>query len=142
MKKILIQIAKYMILLIIGGIIYYGVELLWRGHSHWTMMIVGGLSFIFCGIINEILSWNTPFWIQCIIGSICITTIEFISGCIINLECGLGVWDYSNLPLNIMGQICILFSFFWVILGGVAIILDDWLRYWLFKEEKPRYKFF
>lgn len=133
---------KYMSLFYIGGIIYYCIEKLYRGYSHPTMLIVGGLAFLFCGLINKVLSWDTPFLTQCILASIGITLIEFFSGCIINLWLGLDVWNYSNLPFNILGQISLLFSFFWIILGGVAIVLDDYLRYWLFKEEKPHYKFF
>lgn len=140
--KILKQLAKYLILLVIGGIIYYGIEVLYRGYSHWTMMLVGGLSFILCGIINEVLSWETPLYIQAIIGGVGITSIEFVSGVIINIWCNLNVWDYSNLPLNIYGQVCLLFTFFWILLSVVAIILDDWLRYWMFKEERPHYKLF
>ena len=52
----------------------------------------------------------------------------------------LEVWDYSNLPFNFMGQICLPFSFAWTLLSGVAIVVDDYLRYLLFGEEKPHYK--
>ena len=26
--------------------------------------------------------------------------------------------------------------------GVIAIVVDDWLRYWIFKEEKPHYRLF
>ena len=74
--------------------------------------------------------------------SIGITLLEFVAGCIINLWCGLNVWDYSELPLNICGQICILFTGYWCLLSVIAIIADDWLRYLMFDEEKPHYKLF
>lgn len=47
---------------------------------------------------------------------------------------------YSNLPGNFMGQICPQFTAAWVLLSVVAVVLDDWLRYWLFGEERPHYK--
>ena len=53
---------------------------------------------------------------------------------------GLHIWDYSTMPLNIFGQICLPFSLAWMGLSGVAIILDDYIRYWFFNEEKPHYK--
>jgi uncharacterized membrane protein len=133
-------ITKYLFLFSVGGLIYCGLELFWRGHTHWTMFIVGGLCFIFCGSINELFSWDMPVWIQMLICSVGITIIEFISGVIINIIFQLNVWDYSNLPFNIMGQVCLLFSFLWFLLSLVAIWLDDWLRYLYFDEEKPHYR--
>lgn len=135
------SIFKYIILTCIGGCIYCLIELTTRGRTHWTMFIVGGLCFVFCGAINEYFDWDMLIWYQMLIATLGITAIEFVSGCIINLWFGLAVWDYSNLSLNILGQVSLLFSFFWYILSGVAIILDDWLRYFLFNEEKPHYKF-
>lgn len=136
------QILKYIILFSIGGLLYCGIEMLWRGRTHWTMFFVGGLCFILCGSINEILDWQTPLLKQMLICTAGITLIEFISGVIINIVLKLNVWDYSHLPLNICGQVCLLYSFFWFILSCAAIVLDDWLRYWLFKEEKPHYIIF
>lgn len=141
--KLLKQLAKYLILLVIGGIAYYGIEILYRGYSHWTMMLVGGIAFIFCGLINEvILTWDTPLWKQAVLGGTGITVLEFAAGVIVNLWCNLNVWDYSHLPFNIYGQVCLLYTFFWILLAVVAIVADDWLRHWMFKEEKPHYKLF
>lgn len=130
---------KRIILWSIGGIIYYLLETLFRGFSHWSMMIVGGICFVCIGEINEIISWTTPLWKQGIIGSIIITTIEFLSGCLLNIILKLNVWDYSNIPFNLLGQICLPFTILWFFLSIIGIILDDYLRYWLFHEEKPRY---
>lgn len=141
-NNILALIAKYLILFVVGGIIYYIIENIFRGYSHWTMIVVGGLAFIYCGLINELLSWKTPFWLQSVIASLGITLLEFLSGCVINLWLKWGVWDYSNLPFNVFGQVCLLFTFLWVFVGGFAIVLDDWLRYKWFGEEKPHYKLF
>lgn len=133
---------KYVVLFIIGGIAYCGIEMLWRGYTHWTMFIVGGICFVFCGSINEFFDWKTPLWKQMFICSIGITTVEFISGIIINVVFKLNVWDYSNLPLNILGQVSLIYSFAWFGLSLIAIVVDDWLRYWIFKEEKPHYRLF
>lgn len=136
------MLLKYVVLLIIGGIAYCGIEMLWRGNTHWTMFIVGGICFVFCGSINEFFDWKTPLWKQMLICSIGITTIEFISGIIINVVLKLNVWDYNNLPLNIFGQVSLIYSFAWFGLSLIAIVVDDWLRYWIFKEEKPHYRLF
>lgn len=134
------KLIKLPILFCIGGIIYNLIELLYRQYTHWTMFIVGGLCFIFLGLLNEILPWEMSIIKQMTIGSIVITLIEFISGCIINLVLGWNVWDYSEVPFNILGQVCIPFMVIWFFISLIGIILDDYLRYWLFKEEKPHYK--
>lgn len=63
-----------------------------------------------------------------------------MSGCVINLWLGFNVWDYSDMPFNLYGQICPLFAVAWIILVTIAIFLDDFLRYVLFKEKMPRYQ--
>ena len=123
-----------------GGTIYYMIELIWRGYSSLPMVLVGGLCFLFCGSINEFLGWAMLIWKQMFICAVGITAIEFLSGYILNIVLGLGIWDYSNMPFNIIGQICLPFTVAWYILSLLAIVLDDHLRYWIFGEEKPRYK--
>ena len=139
-KKIIKLIIKYVVLFIMGGLIYMNLEILWRGYTHWTMGVLGGICFICLGLINELLSWETPLVLQMLIGSTIITILEFITGCIVNLWLGWNVWDYSDLPYNFLGQISLFSSIGWIGLSLVGIVLDDYLRYWLFHEEKPRYK--
>nr|DAY83155.1 MAG TPA: putative membrane protein [Caudoviricetes sp.] len=132
--------VRPLVLCSIGGLLYVLCELVFRGRSHWTMFIVGGLCFWLIGLINEVIPWEMPVWQQCIIGAVIITTVEFIAGCIINIWLGWQVWDYSGLPFNVLGQICLPFTVLWCILAAAGIILDDYLRYWLFGEDKPHYK--
>lgn len=132
---------KYLFLFLVGGLAYCGIEMLWRGYTHWTMFLVGGICFLFCGSINELFDWDMPIWKQMLICSAGITVIEFVSGVIINIIFKLNVWDYSNLPFNVLGQVCLPFSILWFGLSFIAILADDWLRYWLFGEEKPHYRF-
>lgn len=134
------QIIKYLALLSTGGLIYITIELLWRGSTHWTMFLVGGLCFVACGLINEIIPWSMPLWLQGAIGVGIVTAIEFLAGCIINRWLGWGVWDYSGLPGNLLGQICLQYAVLWIPLVLVAIVLDDWLRHWWFGQERPYYK--
>ena len=142
MQKQLRLVSKYLFLFCIGGLLYMSIEILYRGYTHWSMGILGGISFVSIGLINEILSLDTPLAIQALIGSIMITLYEFITGVILNIWLGLGIWDYSNLPFNILGQICLPFSIIWYFLSIVGICLDDFLRWKFFGEEKPRYKIF
>lgn len=128
-----------LVLIGIGGLLYVLIEILFRGHSHWTMFLVGGLCFWLIGLINEIIPWEMLLWKQCVLGAAIVTVVEFISGCIINIWFGWDIWDYSDMPFNLLGQICLPFSIAWIGLSAVAIVIDDYLRYWLFGEEKPHY---
>lgn len=130
--------VKYIILLMVGGLAYYCIELLARGFSHWTMFLVGGICFILIGIINEITP-KMPMIQQMVLSAVIITAIEFISGCILNLWLGLEIWDYSENFGNILGQICPRHTIYWFLLSSVGIVVDDYIRYFLFGEEKPKY---
>ena len=140
--KLLKIVFKVFILFIIGAFTYMGIEIAFRGFTHWTMGIVGGLCFILIGGLNEFYGWDMPFWKQCLIGAAIVTGLELAAGLLLNKVLGLGIWDYSAIPFNFMGQICLPFSVAWCFLSGVAVVVDDWLRYFLFHEEKPHYKFF
>lgn len=132
---------EHLVMFFIMGALYVCVEFAYRGYSHWTMILVGGLAGFVIGELNcRHFSWDMAVLSQCIIGSIITTIIEFVSGCIINLWLGWNVWDYSLLPYNALGQICLLFSVFWIVISFPTILLDDWLRFKLFGEEIEGYK--
>ncbi len=133
------QYLKHLILGGIGGLLYIILELAWRGHSHWTMFFLGGVCFILIGAINEQIPWCMPLWKQALIGAAVITVLELLTGCVVNLCLGWGVWDYSGLPGNILGQICPQYIFLWVLVAVAAIVADDWLRFWMFQEKRPHY---
>ncbi len=141
MKKTFRLIIKFLILFCFGGITYILVEIGMRGYSHWTMFVLGGICFIVIGGINEIIPWNMPLLLQMIIGGLSITVLEYIAGFIVNIRLGWNIWDYSNLPYNLHGQISLQFSLLWVVISLIAILADDYLRYFLFGEEKPVYNF-
>lgn len=140
------------ILFLIGGRLYTWIELLWRGRTHWTMFILGGLCFVIMGLLNEYkFAWQQSLFAQSIISAIVITVLEFITGCIVNLWLGWHIWDYSELPFNLMGQICLHFFLLWILFSAAGIILDDWLRYLAYivlhkfflrmqKRERPHYR--
>ena len=135
-------LLKEFILFLIGGSIYYLFEILWRGYSHWTMFILGGICFVIIGLLNEQYDYNMPLVEQMFSSMIIITTLEFISGVILNIILKMNIWDYSNMPFNLFGQICIPFMIIWFFLSPIAIVVDDYIRYFIFKEEKPHYKIF
>ena len=133
------KLLKYYTLGTLGGTVYVFIELMWRGYSHWSMFLLGGVCFIALGLINEVIPWEMPITAQMFVGCVIITSLEFITGCIVNLWLGWDVWDYSDLPYNLLGQISATSSVGWYFLSAVGIVFDDWMRYIFFGEEKPRY---
>ena len=139
--KYLLYVFEYLFLLILGGVIYYGIEVLWRGYSHIAMFFVGGMCFILIGLINEVIDWNMVFWKQMVIGDLCVLTLEFAFGVIFNIILKQNIWDYSNLPFNLFGQICLPFAILWLPIVAIAIVLDDWVKFLFFHGKKPQYRF-
>ena len=120
-------VLKEFIIFIIFGLMYVTIELLYRGHTHYSMFIVGGICGVLIGLIND----NTPdmpLLPQCVLGTVIITVIELLTGLFLNVYLGLNVWDYSNQPFNFMGQICPQFCIIWCILSILVIRIDDWLK--------------
>lgn len=105
------------LIIFLTGAFGYGIlELLWRGHTHWTMGILGGICLIILYKANIALSEKGLLY-KGICFALLITSAELIAGIIINLIFKLDVWDYSNQPLNVYGQICPLYSAFWFLLS-------------------------
>lgn len=126
-------------LFVFGGISYCLIEIMWRGHTYFSMDIVGGFCFLGIGLLNNFVEWDMPLRAQMFLSAAIVTCTEFIAGLILNVWLGLGIWDYSNLPCNVMGQVCLLYSFLWFVLSLPAIFMDDFIRWKVFKEEKPHY---
>jgi uncharacterized membrane protein len=131
-----------MFLFTTGGILYNLFEIFIRGWSHWTMFLLGGTCFVCLGVMNELVPWQVPMWKQMVAGAAMITYFEFLTGCVVNIWFGWKIWDYSGKPGNLIGQICPQFTLLWVLVSLIGIVLDDWLRYLMFGEERPHYRWF
>lgn len=100
---------------IIGAVGYGTLEILFRGATHWTMPITGGICLLFLYYMN-LKNEKAPLWQKCLKGALIITAIEFTVGCIVNLWLGWNVWDYSRYSYNILGQVCLAFTLIWFFL--------------------------
>ena len=110
------------ILFSVGAVGYGLLEVLWRGYTHWSMLGAGGICFVFFAWIGEKFK-NAGIFIKALLGSAFVTSIEFIFGIIFNIILKKNVWDYSRMPFNIGGQICMLYSFIWLLISIVCIPL-------------------
>ena len=131
-----------------GGTLYFFMEVVYKtlsgnpDHISWTMIIVAFILCIPLERFGDELPWEMPMILQTIICAIAITITELIAGLILNVWLGLHVWDYSELPFNFMGQICLQFSLLWVVLSFLGIKAFDWIRYTIVGGIRPQYKMF
>lgn len=106
-----------------GSAGYAALEILWRGYTHWTMALTGGVVFSVMAPVRK--SLQGVSWVQrCVAGSALITTAEFIVGCVVNLHYGLGIWDYSKERFNLLGQVCAKYAALWFLLAAPAMGLS------------------
>ena len=137
------KLIKYLVLLYTGFTSYIAIECLFRGYSYALMGICGAIDFILIDAINDKISWDIPLIIQGVIGSAIITLTELIVGEIDKHILHIGMWDYSNMLFNFDGVICLEFSLLWVLLSLYAILLADFINYYLLRDgEKPYYIIF
>ena len=103
------------LIFILGGAAYGLLETLFRGYTHWTMVLTGGACVLTLYLLSGwLLSMNLV--LSAMAGAVIITIYEFCVGVIVNLRLGWDVWDYSSLPGNILGQICPTFTLAWFML--------------------------
>ena len=112
---------------IIGGILYGLIEIIFRGYTHWSMVITGGLCFLIFYILNITLPSNSLL-LRCIVSVVVITTLEYYTGYIVNILLKWDVWDYSSLAYNLKGQICLTFSAIWFLFGIPMTFLANYLK--------------
>lgn len=106
-----------MIFVFLLGAFGYGLlELFWRGRTHYSMLITGGLCFFIIYFLNLHYA-DKGLIFKCLAGMVVITAIEFAVGVLVNKILLLGVWDYSMLKYNLLGQVCLLYSGLWFLLG-------------------------
>lgn len=138
------KIYKNTVLFIVGFCLYITIEVLFRGYSYPLMGVCAGLAVIIIDKINDHISWDIDISVQCLLGMLIVTIMELVIG-LIALDTGLLpiMWDYSNLPLNFRGIICIPFMIVWFFLSFIAILVADSINYYVFDEEPtPYYKLF
>jgi len=126
---------KCYFLFILGGIGYSAIEILWRGYTHPSMGILGGLCLIAIWFINS--KFNAlSILFRAGICAVVITVMEFLTGILLNITLDLAVWDYSDKPLNFMGQICPFYSMLWFLLCLTLIFIAE--RFLTFFQAKKR----
>lgn len=137
------KMGKCFFMFIFGFMGYITIECCFRGYSFPAMGLCGGLVFVLLDKINNEISWDTDILIQGIMGSALITFLELIIGEMTLHGLIQPMWNYANLPLNYKGIICLPFSIIWIGLSIVAIVVADYINYYIFDDNTvPYYKLF
>ena len=119
----MVLIWKLCFLFYLGGMCYAGLELLWRGFSHGSMFVLGGICFVLVGNLKR-LRPGKKLPARVTEAALIITLLELGCGLLVNRS--YRVWDYRNMSLNVFGQICLPFTLLWIPVSFVAMLLYDW----------------
>ncbi len=135
----MVKIYNNVILWLTGGIIYFYMEIAFRGYSHFSMLICGGVCFITVGCMGRKILANSKNMLVAlpkimVSGMLIITFYEFVTGVLVNKVLGWNVWDYSEQKYNVMGQICLVYSLLWSVLSLLCVYLDIIIRKYIFDE--------
>lgn len=106
---------RYIFVFLLGAVIYNLIEVIFRGYTHWSMSLAGGSVLLIFYILSDWLTALHPV-IGGLTGALVITCVELTVGVIFNILLEKNVWDYSHIPLNFLGQICLPFSGAWFML--------------------------
>ena len=109
------KIWRKTFLFYLGGMLYCGLELLWRGRSHGSMFLLGGVCFLILGRVGRL---PVNLFARAVLGGLLITGAELAVGLIVNRN--FQVWDYRSIPLNFRGQICPLYALLWTFLSPIG----------------------
>ncbi len=133
------KLWKDSVIFYLGGMAYMGLELLWRGWTHGSMFLLGGLCFWLIGNMDRMFP-RMPLVMQAVAGGLTVSALELIFGLYLNVYLGLEVWDYSSQPFSLWGQVCPGYFFLWVLVSFGAVFLEDGLRHSLFGDPMPAYR--
>ena len=117
------RLMFYLSALLAGGFLYCLVEILFRGYTHVSMFWLGGICFLCIGGIRRTFFYDIIAKKMLLCAGV-ITLFEFFCGLLVNVRLGLGVWDYSAMPMNVMGQVCITYTAAWCLLAVPAMGTD------------------
>lgn len=116
------EIRRNTLLFALGGSAYVGLELLYRGRSHYSMFLAGGTCLLLLRGLNRT-EPRLPLPLRAVAGAGIITMVELAAGLLFNR--GYAVWDYREQWGNWLGQICPRFSLMWIGLAALVLLIHD-----------------
>lgn len=132
------NIFHLLLIFLFGAVCYSLLEILWRGFTHWSMAVTGGVCLCSVYGVEQHLH-HLALRYKAVIGCMIITTAEFAVGCVVNLVLRWNVWDYSDRFGNLLGQVCPLFCVVWYLLCLAAFPLCSlFIRFWTADKTPPQ----
>lgn len=101
-------------LFVLGGVAYLGLEVAWRGSTHWTMFFAGGVCLCLLRWLDDRFRWPLPA--AALLASGGVSGVELAFGMVCTHLLRLRVWDYSAEWGNIAGLICPKYCLLWFLL--------------------------
>ena len=112
----------WMLAFLAGAVFYPLLEILWRGSTHVSMSLAGAICAALLWILSDRLR-AASLGLRIFSAAAVITLVELIFGVICNLALRLDVWDYSGMPGNLLGQICLPYFLMWILLSTPVCLL-------------------
>lgn len=126
-----LNLYKMLLVLILGSFAGVVVELIWcfvtNGYLESRAGLVYGPFNLLYGVGAAVLSAalyrfrNRGRWLSFLGGFVVGSAVEYGCSWLQEMVFGSTSWDYSHLPFNLNGRICLLYSIFWGLLGVLWI---------------------
>lgn len=116
-------------MIFLAGAVGYGLmEIIWRGYTHYSMLLAGGIVLLGAYIINRY-NVRSHLLLRAFAVTLLIITVELLFGLVFNMLLGQQVWDYSDKPFNYFGQICFSYSLLWQLLSvGICFLIEKSIK--------------
>ncbi len=121
------NLYKILLILFIGSFFGVVIEVLWcllnEGHYESRAGLVYGPFNLLYGLGAVVMTAalyrfrNNSGWISFLGGMLVGSAVEYVCSFLQELAFGSRSWDYSHMPFNLNGRICLLYAVFWGVLG-------------------------
>ncbi len=122
-RRVAVRVLLFAFFGLLIEVFYTATGALVRGHwdmrggtSPWMMLDYGILGLAVGPLSGALRAKHVPLALRAVVYMLGIFLVEYLSGTIFT-KCGLHIWDYSDLPLNLQGQITAMFVPLWYTLG-------------------------
>ena len=120
------------------------IETLFRGYTFLEMYYLAGFLGVLTMFVNNFMSYDTDYLLQCSIATVIGTAGEGITGIIFNSD--FHIWDYRNLPGTFFYDQCnVIFCIAWFIVIFLSIPVIDYIEWRIFDflpDTPPYYMIF
>ena len=107
-------------LFLLGGGGHLAIELAWRGASHWTMFLAGGICLC---VLQALAVRPVCLPLAAGAGAAAVSGLEVCIGLACREVLHIAVWDYSAEWGNLAGLVCPRYCLYWFLLCGWVILV-------------------